>query len=258
MSTAFAETAHRAYPPPRRPWAMRQTWCDLLFAHWPVDVADVAPLVPAPLELDTHAGQAWIGVVPFAMRGVRWRYMPPIPTAHAFLELNVRTYVTYRGLPGIYFLSLDAESRLAIAGARRLFGLPYWHAQMSLDRQGGAFDFASRRDERGAPPAEWRMRYRPRGAVFHSAPGSLEEFLTERYCLYVVSRGQVSRGEVHHQRWPLQEADVEIERNTMGHPFGMTLAGPPPLAHFAREVETWVWMLRRLDSAAAERRGVSR
>jgi uncharacterized protein YqjF (DUF2071 family) len=142
----------------------------------------------------------------------------------------------------VYFFSLDAESRLAIAGARALFRLPYWHAEMQLRREAGAFEFTSRRRTRGAPGAEFAATYRPVGPPFHSAPGSLEEFLTERYCLYVARQGRVSCAEVHHARWPLQEAEVEIERNTMAAPWGLRLAGPP-LAHFAREVETWVWML---------------
>lgn len=252
MPTVFPAAAHRAYPPPAAPWIMRQTWYDLLFAHWPIDADRLAELLPPPLEPDTFHAQAWIGVVPFAMRGVRFRFLPPLPSAGAFLELNVRTYVTCGGRPGVYFFSLDAESRLAIAGARSLFRLPYRHARMQLERSAGVCDFTSRRIERGWPPAEFAARYRASGPAFHSAPGSLEEFLTERYCLYVVDRGRVLRAEVHHARWPLQEAEVEIERNTMTDSLGLALEGPP-LAHLAREVETWVWMLRRVGAPDSSR-----
>src|SRR5262245_4554326 len=111
--------------------AMRMSWHDLLFAHWPVPVAAMRALVPAPLEVDTFDGAAWIGVVPFRMTRVGPLWLPPIPGVSSFAELNVRTYVTRDDKPGVWFFSLDAANPLAVRTARRFFHLPYFHAAMS-------------------------------------------------------------------------------------------------------------------------------
>ena len=109
---------------------MVQRWHDLLFAHWRCPVSDLRALIPAALEIDTFDSTAWIGVIPFYMSGVRLRGAPPVPTAHAFEEMNVRTYVTLDGRPGVWFFSLDAASSLAVIGARVGVSLPYFRAAM--------------------------------------------------------------------------------------------------------------------------------
>src|SRR5437867_5100192 len=122
------QTSHRPWPLPSRPWVTTMRWHDLLFLHWPVRPEIIRPLIPNGLELDTFDGAAWIGVVPFRMTGVRLRWLPPLPGISAFPELNVRTYVRVRDRPGVYFFSLDAGSRTAVAMARAWFHLPYFHA----------------------------------------------------------------------------------------------------------------------------------
>ena len=121
---------------PAGPWVMVQRWHDLLFAHWRCPITELRPLIPEPLEIDTFDGSAWIGVIPFYMSGVRMRATPPVPTANAFEELNVRTYVTLDGRPGIWFFSLDCASSLAVLGARIGIYLPYFRASMSMVRNG--------------------------------------------------------------------------------------------------------------------------
>src|SRR5688572_2505606 len=120
---------HRLIPAPERPWIMWQRWHDLLFAHWPVPTDVLRTIVPAPLALDTFEGQAWIGVVPFRMTGIRPRYLPALPWLSATPEINVRTYVTVNGVPGVYFFSLDAASYPAVVVARSMFRLNYRHAR---------------------------------------------------------------------------------------------------------------------------------
>ena len=110
---------------PSRPWVLAMQWHDLLFMHWPMAPAALRPLVPPPLELDTRDGTAWIGVVPFRMQGVHPHLMPNLPWISAFAELNVRTYVTIGGKPGVWFFSLDAANPLAVRAARLGFRLPY-------------------------------------------------------------------------------------------------------------------------------------
>jgi hypothetical protein len=95
------------------PWLVRMRWLDLLFAHWPFDPGVLRPLVPADPDfaIETYDGRGWLGVVPFVMADVAPRGIPAIPRLSRFPELNVRTYVTYRGEPGVWFLSLEAASR---------------------------------------------------------------------------------------------------------------------------------------------------
>ena len=223
---------------------MAQTWHDLLFAHWPLPPSVVAPLLPAGLPLDTFDGQAWLGVVPFHMTGIRLRLIPPLPGLSAFPELNVRTYATLAGKPGVYFLSLDAANRVAVATARRWFHLPYVHASMGSRWEGEAVRYVS---ERTRSPAAFRARFGPSGPVFRARPGSLDHWLTERYCLYVANRhGTLYRGDVHHLPWPVQPAWAEIAVNTMAEAAGLRLPETAPRLHFSRRLEVRVWGLEQV------------
>lgn len=223
---------------------MAQTWSDLLFAHWPVPVEALRPLLPADLPLDTFDGAAWLGVVPFRMSGVHPRHLPPLPWVSAFPELNVRTYVTRDDRPGVYFFSLDAGNRVAVALARRLFLLPYFHASM-LAARGHAIAYLSERSHRGAPPARFVASYAPSGSAAIATPGSLAHFLTARYCLYAHDgAGRLYRAEIDHAPWPLQPATATIAANTMTAAIGIALPDEPPLLAFARRLEVHVWPLR--------------
>ena len=223
---------------------MAQTWNDLLFAHWPVAPELLRPLVPPQLPLDTFDGQCWVAVAPFNMTGVRRRSVPPTPGLSAFPELNVRTYVTLGSKPGVYFFSLDAASRVAVWAARAIYRLPYFCARMDLEERGGWVDYHS---ARVSGNARWLAQYRPVNSCELRAPGSLEYWLTERYCLYTVSRGSVYRAEIHHQQWPLQDAEAEISENTMASAAGITLPDTAPLLHFAKKLEVLIWPLRKLQ-----------
>lgn len=247
MSNFLSETSHRAYPLPEKPWAMRQTWYNLLFAHWPIPPAAMKRLLPAGLELDTYDGQAWVGVVPFGMSKVYPRNTFPVPWLSYFLELNVRTYVKRGDKPGVFFFSLDAANPLAVSIARSWYQLPYFNARMKLKQtKDGWLAYASRRTHAGAPAAEFKGRYKPVGQPYKSVRGALDYWLTERYCLYTVSEGQVLRGEIHHVQWPLQLAEAEIELNTMAHAAGLELPRTPPILHFAREIDVAAWTLEPL------------
>lgn len=243
---------HRPYPLPERPWRMRQRWKDLLFAHWPVPAPVVERHLPAGLEVDIHEGWAWLGVVPFRMENVCIRVLGQaavgIPTARAFPELNLRTYVRSRrsGIPGVWFFSLDAGSALAVAGARVAFSLPYFPARMeALRRADGWIQYASRRVLPRHRPGETRLQFRPTGEVSLSTPGSLAAFLTERYRLYTVSRWthSIAVGEIHHRQWPLQPAEAEWTANGLPADFGFSVGRSMPLLHFSRELEVVVWGL---------------
>lgn len=234
-------TDHRPWPLPVGRWSWRQSWLDLLFAHWRIEASLLRALIPAPLELQEFDGSAWIGVVPFRMAGVMRRPLPDVPGLSAFPELNVRTYVEFDGKPGVWFLSLDATNRLAVWAAKRFFFLPYHHARMRLVRRGDWYEYRSQR-VRG--PAGFEGRFRPVGDPYRSTRGTLEHWLTERYCLYARARdGRLSCTEVHHVPWPLQRAEAEFT-NTMLDPCGIKLEEPPGLLHFSERIDVAVWSPR--------------
>jgi uncharacterized protein YqjF (DUF2071 family) len=242
QSSSLEETAHRPWPLPEQSWVMGQTWDDLLFAHWRVDADAVRALIPAGLELDLYEDEAWLGVTPFVVTGLRARGLPPFPFVSSFPELNTRTYVTLDGKPGIWFFSLDAASDLAVEGARRGYKLPYFGARMSAVWRDGRVAYESRRRDPRGPAASFRGQYRPDGAAFQAEDGTLEHFLTERYCLYALDDDELKRAEIHHRPWPLQPAEASIEENTMPPP-GVELADDEPLLHYSARQDVVIWPL---------------
>ena len=236
---------------PPDPWVMTQTWHDLLFAHWPFEPEQLAPRIPAGLELDTFDGRAWLAIVPFVMTNVAPRGAPALPFVSAFPELNVRTYVRAGGKPGVFFFSLDAARTLAVWTARLMFRLPYCRAEMTVTRRGAEISYRSRRlgPDR---TAEFFAVYRPTGSPFRPQPGTLEHFLTERYCLYAYGHGGLPyRLEIHHPPWTLQPAEALISLNSMAAASGLTLPSSEPLLHFSLRQDVVAWR-----PATVEQRGV--
>ena len=222
---------------------MRQYWGKLLFMHWPIDARVLRPLIPTQLSIDTFNGEAWIGVVPFTMWGIRASFLPAIPGTSAFHELNVRTYVHFNGIPGVWFFSLDAANSLAVWGARTFYHLPYFNAEMSLRQEANTIEYHSqRKDDCGAPAelnAAW-MIGEPRAPA---RPGSLEFFLTERYCLYSHNRDQLYRSRIFHQRWPLRSATLDSYQSTMVESLGIEEPKGEPLLHYAESIGVNIWPL---------------
>jgi len=231
--------SHRPWKMPGTPWVMTQTWRDLLFAHWRVDADVLRASVPSEFALDLFDGAAFVGVVPFRMTNVAPRGVPSLPGISEFPELNVRTYVRVNGKPGVYFFSLDAGNGLAVRAARTLLNLPYFTAAMSISAIADAFVYQSRRDADGA---ELVATYGPVGAAFSPSPGTLEYFLTERYCLYNLDRrGRPYRMDIHHPRWTLQPGRAELTRNTMAESSGIVLPAEQPLLHFSARQDMVAW-----------------
>jgi len=242
---SLARLAHRPWPLPSRPWFIRQTWHDLLFLHWPVPAGLLRPLVPAPLLVQEHSGSAWVAVTPFWMSGVRFRTLPPAPVLSRFEELNVRTYVTLGERPGVWFFSLDAASWLGVRVARMLYKLPYVFARMSQRQEGERIRYRSERLD----GTRFAARYGPTGPVDPSRPGTLPHWLTERYCLYARGgSGELHRADIHHEPWPLQPAEAELERNDMLVVHGLGVRVPPALLHFSRRLEVVIWSLERVTA----------
>jgi uncharacterized protein len=230
-------TDHRPWKLPRGPWVMRQGWYDLLFAHWRLPPEQLRALVPEVLKLDTFDGSAWLGITPFHL-AVKPR---ALPMQLSCPELNCRTYVEYGGKAGIYFFSLDAASRLAVEGARLLYLLPYFHAKAAMRKEPARIDYSLQRE---GSEAEFSAQYAAlEGEPRRAGPGTLEHWLTERYCLYTWFENRLYRGEIHHWPWPLQNATGEIRRNSIAAAAGIRLPEQAPLLHFASGVDVLVWPL---------------
>lgn len=243
---ALRQVDHRPWPPPCGRWTWRQSWYDLLFAHWPIPAANLRRLVPEGLHIQEFDGTSWIGVVPFRMAGVMRRPLPDLPWVSAFPELNLRLYVERDGKPGVWFLSLDAANALAVWAARRFFHLPYHRACIAF--AGGPDGLAFRSDRVGPEPGvHFQATYRPVSDPFEARPGTLEAFLAERYCLYARSPGgHLYRAEVHHAPWPLQRAEGEVAAGELLAPLGLSVGARPPILHYSRGVDVVVWPLERL------------
>jgi uncharacterized protein YqjF (DUF2071 family) len=239
----LGETGHRPWPLPEGAWIMGQTWEHLLFAHWRVPLDALREVVHPAIPLDTFDGSAWLGVTPFTVTGLHLRGTPPPPLAGSFHEINVRTYATIDGKPGIYFLSLDAASKVAVHAARTAYRVPYFHAEIDAEREGERTRYSHERKQADGPPASFQAEYGPTGEPFTAAPESFEYWAAERYCLYTLDDGQrVHRGEIHHPPWPLQPASARIARNTMAGPYGIELSGDP-VCHYAHRQDVVFWPL---------------
>ncbi|WP_263356235.1 YqjF family protein [Acidicapsa ligni] len=247
MSEDLNTISHRPWPLPTARHVMAQRWNDLLFAHWPMRAAEIESLLPDGLEADVFQGSAWIGVVPFWMDKIQVWGLPPIPGARQTPELNLRTYVrdTQTGMPGVYFFSLEAGNLLAVMMARGIFHLPYYWAQMKIEPRGEQeFSFYSKR-LLSAKPVRFMARYRglgPTRRLVQSRPGTIEYFLTERYCLFTRDAlGRLLRAQIHHLPWPLEEAEAVIEENDLASALGLELPRTRPLLHYSRRLAVYVW-----------------
>jgi uncharacterized protein YqjF (DUF2071 family) len=232
QARSLRRVGHRPFPLPGSRWTLGQTWEHTFWAHWPVPAEELRPLVPGELEIEEHDGSAWLGIVFFRVRALRARGALPVPGISSFLQLNVRTYVLGPdGLPGVWFFSIDASSRLAAVGVRRIYHVPAFHARMMLEQHDGWQEAECVRI--GAPGRVFSARYRPSDDTFHADPGSLEWFLTERYRLFATS----TRAELHHDRWLLSPAEAEIELASIAP---VPLSGAP-LCHFAFRQDALIW-----------------
>jgi uncharacterized protein YqjF (DUF2071 family) len=146
----------------------------------------------------------------------------------------------------VYFFSLDAGSAIAVAAARAFAHLPYYTADMTVEADADWIRYRSQRTASGAAPAQLTARYRPLGDARPPENGTLEYFLTERYCLFTLdSEFHALRLDIHHPPWPLQSAEAEITVNTMAEACGIRLPAIKPLLHFARRQDVVAWAPHR-------------
>jgi uncharacterized protein len=237
QARSLRRVGHRPYPLPDSRWTLGQTWEQTFFAHWPVPASELRAQLPEELEIEEHDGSAWLSILFFRVRALRARGALPVPGISSFLQLNVRTYVRGPdGLPGVWFFSIDASSRLAALGVRRIYHVPAFHARMTLEAVGGWQEAECARV--GEPGRVFSGRYRAEGETFRPEAGSLDSFLTERYRLFTTN----GRAEIHHDRWLLSRAEAEIELASIAP---LALKGTPR-CHFAFRQDALIWPPERV------------
>ena len=228
-----------------RPWVFTMDWVDALFLHWPLDPAQLRARIPADLEIDTCDGTAWVSIVAFRIAGARLRGLPAGAAWRAFPEINVRTYVRRGAHTGVWFFSLDADSRAAVSAGRAIVHLPYLQASIAASFGEGRMSYRLSRGDRRAPDARFSAEARYDGEAHVAEPGSLEHWLVERYAFFTTARGRTLRGDVRHAPWPLRDAIVTLEENSLLRAAGITPSAVAPLAHVSAGVNTRAWPLTR-------------
>jgi len=253
---------HRPWLPPDAQWLLSQSWNDLLFAHFAIDRRILRGLVPEALTLDLYDGVAWLTIAPFCVSHLRPSGVPSLPGLSFFPQLILRTYVTFEDKPGLFYFSVDAANLSAVWLARVFFRMQYWHSAMHVSgatiqaqRDKAPHDKAPHDKERAIHfrssrlhgpaanqgPASFEVVYAPEGEPERARRRTLDEFLTERYCIYSWNRRKYYRTEIHHQPWPLQPAAVEIRANTIADPIGVALPATPDVCHFSRSLKMLAW-----------------
>lgn len=228
---------------------MHQDWGKLLFMHWRVDESLIRSLIPDGLTVDTYEGSAWVAIAPFTMWNIRAfpPLLPAIPGFSSMHELNVRTYVYYDDVPGVWFFSLDTDSRAAVLAAQNFFYLPYHYAEIELIQSGRRIDYALSADE--DPPIVFDASWNIGDPLKESQPGSLEFFLTERYTLYAEHNEHLYRAQIHHQPWPLHTAELIKFNTNILEANGLPQPQEDPLVHYAEEVNVDIWPLGSVISS---------
>ncbi|WP_026694661.1 YqjF family protein [Peribacillus kribbensis] len=245
MHKEFSQTSHRPYSLPEEPWLLKQEWNDLLFLHWPVSSESLRSLIPEEFQLDVFKGDAWLTLTPFKVTGMRFHGLPPIPGMTSYLELNVRTYVRFNGIPGIFFFSLDADLFPSVFGAKTFFSLPYKLSKMSF-KSGEDFFFRSSRRFTGRNLQNFAAFYHPDHEVFRPDEGTLDQWLLERYALFTKRGEKLCRGDIHHVPWSVSRTAVRLEENTLFPCYTDIFLQKKPICHYSRFQKVFFFPLKEV------------
>ena len=239
------KTGHLPFPVPERKYALKQNWSNLTFMHWEIEPKLLQKHIPKDLELDLFNGKAYVGTIPFSMEKVRPRNIPAISYISNFPEFNVRTYVTKNGKSGVFFLTLDAQSWITCTYAPLAYGLPYKYAKCIMEvSNSDRYYWKSKRSENGIGIEGESIA---NGSILKAKKGSLEEFLFERYCLYVSYRGEIHRAYTCHEPWEYRDAKVTIKDNSLTefYELGIKNTLKPDLVHVSKGVEVLTWSIEK-------------
>tara|TARA_B100000902_G_C27210405_1_gene864029 strand:- start:375 stop:1112 length:738 start_codon:yes stop_codon:yes gene_type:complete len=237
---------HLPFPMPKRSHSLIQEWRNLTFLHWEVTQEKLKPYLPDGVEIDLFEGKAFVGVIPFQMKNVRPRFFPSIPGISTFPEFNIRTYVKNKGKPGVLFLTLDAQSRITCAYAPKAYGLPYNYAKCKLKILDDHFQWESYRSKSGF---ELKGSCIAKGEEIQAEPGSLEEFLFERYSLYVKHKDESKMAYTLHNPWKFKEGVAKLITNTLTESYDLGIKNllKPDFVHMSKGVYVYTWSIEPIE-----------
>jgi uncharacterized protein YqjF (DUF2071 family) len=240
---------HLPFAMPDKQFALSQEWRHLTFMHWEVDVEKLRPHIPKGLEIDLFNGKAYVGTIPFLMKNVRPRLLPPVPGISTFPEFNIRTYVKRNGKAGVLFLTLEAQSRITCFHAPRKYGLPYRYAKCKISVKDDLYKWTSKRASDGVALIG---QCRAKGDLMKAEKGSLEEFLFERYSLYTSHNDKVHMAYTQHNPWEFQEGEVEITNNTLTESYDLGIENlfNPDHVHMSHGVHVHTWPIQVIEESS--------
>lgn len=226
-------------------------WSELSLVHWPYDPAVIQTFLPDTLVVDVKDGAAWVGLVPFHCT-IRLPGFPRIPWASSFEEMNIRTYVRGPdGIPGVWFITLDAARLGAVLIARATYGLRYYWSKMSFIRVGDVVTYSSRRRWPRASNAVGTLALEVGAPLASGEITSLEEFFTGRWSFYGCLAGRLYRGQIEHAPWELDRAQLLHCDAGLVTACGLPKPQGDPIVHHARTVEVRMSGPKRLRSQAS-------
>jgi uncharacterized protein YqjF (DUF2071 family) len=236
--------------PVERP-VLLHTWSELSFVHWPYDPAAIQALLPDTLAVDVLDDVAWVGLVPFHCT-IRPRGIPRVPWVSSFEEMNVRTYVRGPdGVPGVWFITLDAARLGAVLIARITYGLRYFWSKMAFTRVGDVATYSSRRRWPTPSKVVGTVALEVGSPIAPDEVTPLEDFLTGRWSFYGCLGGRLYRGQIEHAPWELERAHLLHCDAGLLTACGLPKPhGDPILHHSRRSVEVRMSGPKRLPRAA--------
>ena len=240
-------TDHLPFPMPERKHSLNQNWKGLTFMHWEVDPNILRKHIPNDLEIELFQGKAYIGTIPFKMENVRPRLLPSVSLISNFPEFNIRTYVKKNGKSGVFFLTLDAQSHVTCFYAPFAYSLPYRYAKCNFEKNDeGGYNWYSKRKKNGV---SLKGKSISKGPILQAEKNSLEEFLFERYCLYVHHKGKTCRAYTYHEPWKYRIGEAEIIENTLTESYDLQIKDifNPDLVHISEGVEVLTWNIESTE-----------
>jgi hypothetical protein len=230
-SSLLEINSHRPFPLPEKSWKYYQEWNDTIFLHYKVPQEIVWDLLPPGLLLDTYMGEAWVSVVAFTVKNMRLKFLPPLPYLSNFHEINLRTYVVKDGIPGIYFITIEASKTGSVLMAKNFVGLKYKKAK--INKEYGRYSLSESKEENCLD-----LKY----CALQSLKGKteLEKWLTERYCAYEVIKKTMYRFNIHHKEWPLKKMKSR-KLNLEYTKAGLGEDAKPAFMHYSAHQKVLLW-----------------
>jgi len=233
--------SHRPWALPKGRWNYYQEWNNSLFLHWKVPTSELTNLVPKGISVDTFNGESWISLVAFTMERIRPRNLPSVSMISDFHEINIRTYVSNNNKSGVYFLSIEAEKQISCFVARLLSGLPYTKTSIHVDTNGNSHKYSSSNVTKG-----FHLDTNFTIGERITDKSELDNWLTERYALYLDVGKKVFRYETHHKPWNLNMVTISgLKTNYKIR--NISLDRKPDLIHFSNGVKVVAWERTMLE-----------